>query len=151
MALLRLTLFSLLTLAATTSQAQKLDGLWVGHMIIGGLDGTERLPMQLYLTMDGRKAKGRTYVQLPDGEVLRMDLEGQFYRDGSMKLEEVNFAGDPNNDIMPEFSRQYQISLSDDIWNPRLKGYWQEITEEVFKPGRRLGRMVLKREEPDGA
>ena len=135
----------------TCASAQNLDGLWEGTMLVGGLEGTERLPMQLYLTMKGKKAKGRSYVQLPDGSTLRMDLEGTFFRDGSMELREVKFAGDPTNDLMPEFNRQYQIVLSDDIWSPVLNGYWQEVTEEVFKKGRRLGRMVLSRRQEDGA
>lgn len=143
----------LILFSSTGASAQyaKLDGLWEGTMIVGGLEGTQRLPMQLYLTTKGRKVEGRSYVQLPDGSILRMDLKGSFFRDGSMELKEVAFAGDPVNELMPEFNRQYQIVLSDDIWNPVLNGYWQEVTKEVFKKGRRLGRMNLNRRSPDGA
>ena len=120
-------------------------------MVIGGLEGVERLPMQLYLTTKGRTVEGRSYVQLPDGSVLRMDLSGAHFRDGSIELREVAFAGDPENDLIPEFNRQYQIVLTDDLWDPALNGYWQEVTKEVFKEGRRLGRMVLARRKGDGA
>ncbi|NJC27794.1 hypothetical protein [Neolewinella antarctica] len=133
------------------TQYAKLDGLWEGHMIVGGLAGTQRLPMQLYLKTKGRRVEGRSYVQLPDGTTLRMDLLGSFFRDGSIELREVAFAGDSTNELMPEFNRQYQILLSDDIWNPVLNGYWQEVTKDVFKKGRRLGRMELARRNADGA
>ena len=132
-------------------QNERLDGIWEGTMIVGGLDGTQRLPMQLYLKTIGRTVEGRSYVQLPSGSTLRMDLKGRLYGDGSMELKEVAFAGDPTNELIPEFNRQYQIVLSDDIWNPVLNGYWQEVTEEVFKSGRRLGRMHLERRAPDDA
>ena len=152
MPLPRFTFTLLITLLLfTCGRAQKLDGLWEGTMLVGGIEGTQRLPMQLYLTMEGKKAKGRSYVQLPDGSTLRMDLEGQFFFDGSMELFEIKFAGDPKNDLLPEFNRQYQIVLSDDIWNPVLNGYWQEITPVTWKEGRRLGRMNLKRRKEDGA
>lgn len=120
-------------------------------MVIGGLEGTQRLPMQLYLTTKGRSVEGRSYVQLPDGTTLRMDLLGRYHTDGSLSLKETAFAGDVNNDVMPEFNRQYQIILSDDIWNPILNGFWQEVTQDVFKEGRRLGRMNLARRKADGA
>ena len=133
------------------AQHSRLDGLWEGTMIIGGLEGVERLPMQLYLSTEGRTVEGRSYVTLPDGSILRMDLRGQHFRDGSIELREVAFAGDPVNDLMPEFNRQYQIVLTDDIWDPVLNGYWQEVTKEVFKKRRRLGRMALERRKTDGA
>ena len=144
-------LIPLLLCTRASAQSSRLDGLWEGTMVIGGLDGAEKLPMQLYLKTTGRKVEGRSYVQLPDGSTLRMDLRGTYFRDGSMELKEVAFAGDPTNELMPEFNRQYQIVLSDDIWAPILNGYWQEVTKEVFKSDRRLGRMNLVRRKAEGA
>ncbi len=144
-------LLSLTFLALAPAQNSRLDGLWEGTMVVGGLNGTERLPMQLYITTQGRKVKGRSYVSLPDGSTLRMDLKGEHHFDNSISLYEVAFAGDPLNEIIPEFNRQYQIILTDDIWDPVLKGFWQEVTEVTFKKHRRLGRMTLARRKVDGA
>ena len=69
-------------------------------------------------------------MTLPDGEVLRMDLEGVLYGDQSMQLREVKFGGDPNNDILPEFNRQYQIVYKPDLYDSELRGFWQEVTPE---------------------
>jgi len=112
-----------------------LDGTWEGTMTIGGIYSHEALPMQLYLTTTNGVVKGRSYVQLPDGSTLRMDLEGKVYKDGSIRLLET----------------KYQILFNDDIWNPVLKGFWQEIQEEIFDPNRRRGRMTLKRRKAAGA
>ena len=136
---------------SVSAQTSRLNGVWEGTMVVGGLDGVERLPMQLYLKTKGRNVEGRSYVQLPDGTTLRMDLKGTYFRDGSMELREVAFAGDPTNELIPEFNRQYQILFKDDLWDPKLKGYWQEVTEEVFKKNRRLGRMQLERRVADDA
>lgn len=128
-----------------------LDGTWEGTMTIGGIYSHEALPMQLYLTTTNGVVKGRSYVQLPDGSTLRMDLEGKVYKDGSIRLLETAFAGDEFNERLPKFSRKYQILFNDDIWNPVLKGFWQEIQEEIFDPNRRRGRMTLKRRKAAGA
>ena len=120
-------------------------------MTVGGIYSNEALPMQLYITTEGGEVTGRSYVTLPDGEVLRMDLSGYLYGDRSIQLVEVSFAGDPANDIMPEFSRQYQIVYRPDIWNSELRGYWQEVTDLTFSDGRRMGRMTLSKQKRDGA
>ncbi len=115
-------------------------------MTVGGIYSDEALPMQLYLTTseDG-VIEGRSYVTLPDGRILRMDLEGQLYGDRSMGMMEIAFVGDGDNAIMPEFNRQYQINFKPDLWESELRGFWQEVTDETFKGTRRRGRMVLKK------
>ncbi len=127
-----------------------LDGLWEGTMTVGGIYSSEALPMQLYITIEGSEIKGRSYVTLPNGEILRMDLLGYYYGDRSMTLVEVAFAGDVENEIMPEFNRQYQIVYRPDIWNSELRGFWQEVTDLTFSDTRRMGRMVLKKQKREG-
>ena len=142
----------LLFLLPTLSVAQtSIDGLWEGTMTIGGIYSTEALPMQLHITVEGNEIEGRSYVTLPDGEILRMELRGVFYRDRSMSLLEVSFAGDPDNDIMPEFNRQYQIVYKPDLWDSELRGYWQEVTMDTFRESRRGGRMVLTKRKSKSA
>jgi len=128
-----------------------LDGTWEGFMTVGGIHSDKRLPMQLYLTSDGRDVKGRSYVQLPDGSTLRMDLEGRLHHDLSISLTEVAFGGDSENDIMPEFNRQYQVIFKPDLWDPRMQGFWQEKTTDTFGEKRRRGRMTLTRRKVKGA
>ncbi|MFT4750740.1 MAG: hypothetical protein ACI92C_001604 [Neolewinella sp.] len=147
----RILLFPFVLMLAFALPAQNtLDGTWEGFMTVGGIYSDQQLPMQLYLTSEGSEVKGRSYVQLPDGSTLRMDLEGHRYRDLSISLIETDFAGDATNDIMPEFNRQYQIIFKPDLWDPHLRGFWQEETEEAFLPKRRRGRMRLTRRKTKG-
>jgi hypothetical protein len=147
----RTLLLPLLLLLVFALPAQSsLDGTWEGFMTVGGIYSDQQLPTQLYLTSEGKKVKGRSYVQLPDGSTLRMDLEGYRYKDLSISLIETAFAGDATNDIMPEFNRQYQIIFKPDLWNAHLRGFWQEETDEAFLPKRRRGRMRLTRQKTKG-
>ncbi|MEM1359479.1 MAG: hypothetical protein AAGF89_14835 [Bacteroidota bacterium] len=140
------------SLAINGLKAQSgLDGEWEGTMTVGGIYSNERLPMKLYLTTEGRSVSGRSYVQLPNGGTLRMDLEGYLYKDRSISLIEVKFAGDPQNNYMPEFNRQYQIIYKADLWDPQLKGFWQEVTDITFDEKRQRGRMTLSKRKGNGA
>lgn len=127
-----------------------LDGTWEGFMTVGGIHSDKQLPTQLYLKTTGKKVEGRSYVQLPDGSTLRMDLQGYLYNDYSITLIETSFAGDAHNEIMPEFNRQYQIVFKADLWDPKIKGFWQEQTEDTFGEKRRRGRMLLTRRKVKG-
>jgi hypothetical protein len=149
----KLLLLTLLLLLVGQLPAQLTpEGVWDGFMTVGGIYSDERLPMQLYLTAkEGNTYEGRSYVQLPDGSTLRMDLVGRIFKDLSIELIEVAFAGDAFNDVIPEFNRQYQIIYQADLWDPKLYGYWQEQTEETFGEKRRRGRMTLTRRKVKGA
>ena len=135
----------LLTFPCLLSAQATLDGLWEGTMTVGGIYSDEALPMQLYITVEDGVISGRSYVTLPDGKILRMDLEGQLYGDRSFSLYEIDFVGDSENLIMPEFNRQYQIVYKPDIWDSTLKGFWQEVTPQTFGEKRRRGRMTLRK------
>ncbi|MEL7161561.1 MAG: hypothetical protein AAFN92_12455, partial [Bacteroidota bacterium] len=137
---------ALFTLPGTCGRAQtSIDGEWEGTMTVGGIYSNQQLPMRLYLTTEDNVVKGRSYVMLPDGSTLQMDLQGFLYGDRSIGLREVKFAGDPDNDYMPEFNRQYQIVYKADLWDPQLKGFWQEVTELTFSNKRHRGRMLLSK------
>ena len=144
-------LLSLLLLPSCVLAQTSLDGLWEGTMTVGGIYSNEALPMQLYIITEGNEIKGKSYVTLPDGQVLRMDLSGYLYGDRSISLVEISFAGDADNDIMPEFNRQYQILYRPDIWNSELRGWWQEVTDLTFGNTRRRGKMVLKKQKAERA
>lgn len=142
----------LITALSTCGLAQnRLDGTWEGVMTVGGIYSDRALPMQLFLrTNEQRRVEGRSFVQLPDGTTLQMDLEGVLHGDQSITLKEVKFVGDPRNPVIPEFNRQYQIVFKDDLWSPLLNGYWQEESEETFGVKRRRGRMKLTRRKTKG-
>ncbi|MCP9236107.1 hypothetical protein [Lewinella sp. JB7] len=144
-------LFSVFLLPLLLTAQTSLDGLWEGTMTVGGIYSNEALPMQLYITTDGSRVTGRSYVTLPDGKVLRMDLSGYYYGDRSLSLVEISFVGDGDNAIMPEFNRQYQIVYKPDLWDSELRGYWQEVSDHTFSDTRRRGRMILKKQKKERA
>lgn len=128
-----------------------LAGVWEGTMTVGGIYSSQELPMELYLLVDGKKIEGRSYVRMPDGTVVQMNLKGTYHFDHSMSLQEVEFVGNPTNDYLPKFSRQYQMVWKADLWNAGLNGFWQEITEQTFDHYRRRGRIKLKKVKNPGA
>ncbi|NJB85006.1 hypothetical protein GGR26_000751 [Lewinella marina] len=144
-------LLSFLLLPVCLKAQPALDGLWEGTMTVGGLYSDQALPMQLYLTIRGQQVTGRSYVTLPNGNILRMDLQGYLYHDRSLALAEINFVGDSDNDVIPEFSRQYQIVYKPDLWDSTLKGFWQEMSTEHLGKDRRLGRIVLRKQKQERA
>ena len=87
----------LLLLPCLLTAQTSIDGLWEGTMTVGGIYSNEALPMQLHITTTEDSIHGRSYVTLPDGEILRMELKGQLYGDRSFTLTEVSFAGDEHN------------------------------------------------------
>lgn len=148
----RLLLISSLLFAILTSvEAQvTLSGAWEGTITIGGIHSKRALPMELYLIVKGRRIEGRSYVRTPDGELIRMDLEGDYYSDRSMSLREVRFAGDTINDYLPRFSRKYQLRWRADLWDSQVTGFWQEVTEKSFNNFRRRGRIELRKAKDGG-
>ena len=143
-------LLSLISAPALVAQVT-LSGEWSGTMTVGGIYSNRQLPMKLFIVEKDGGVEGRSYVTLPSGEVLRMDLRGALYGDLSMQLVEVKFGGDPHNDILPEFNRQYQIVYRPDLYDSELRGYWQEVTPETAKANRKRGRMLLRKVKGKGA
>ncbi|MEL6141245.1 MAG: hypothetical protein AAFU67_06475 [Bacteroidota bacterium] len=145
-----LLLFIVVLFPMSLTAQRGLEGVWEGHITIGGIYSDQKLPMQLYITLNGRKIEGRTYVQLPEGETIQMHLTGRLYFDNSMELWEEHFVGDEDNAYLPKFNRQYQIMWKRDLWNAELRGYWQEVTENTFDKFRQRGRIKLKKQKSRG-
>lgn len=141
----------LLSLPTMLCAQVSLSGSWEGTITVGGIHSSQELPMELYLIVKDRYVEGRSYVRMPDGEVLQMDLVGTYFGDHSMSLREVKFVGDIENDYLPKFSRQYQLIWKADLWDAQVKGFWQEITSETFDNYRRRGRIKLKKVKDPGA
>lgn len=128
-----------------------LAGTWEGTITIGGIHSSQTLPMELYLIVKGNFIEGRSYVRMPDGTIVQMNLQGTYHHDHSMSLREIKFVGDPRNDFLPKFSRQYQLVWKADIWDAEIKGFWQEITDKTFDNYRRRGRILLTKVKSPGA
>lgn len=144
-------LFNILILATTSADAQvTLAGAWEGSITIGGINSSQSLPMELYLIVKGNFIEGRSYVKMPDGKIIQMNLEGTYHYDHSMSLREVEFVGDPRNTYLPKFNRQYQLVWKADLWDAEITGFWQEITRKTFDNYRRRGRIKLKKVKDPG-
>ena len=146
-----LLLSSLYIVPAVTTAQTSLDGAWEGEMIVGGIYGTERLPVQMFITLDDGMVTGRTYIKLPDGELVQMNLTGRMYRDRSMEMVETDYVGSEDNAYFPLFNRQYQLIYKPDLFDSELQGFWQEVTEDTFNKFRKRGRMRLRKVEVKGA
>lgn len=129
---------------------KSLEGQWEGLITTGGLYSGEKLPMQIYLTIKGKRVEGRTYIVVGEGQTVQMDLVGRLFNDGSIQLEEVKYVGDENNDYFPKFNRQYQLAWKRDLWDASLNGYWQEVTNKTFYNFRERGRITLKKVKESG-
>ncbi len=118
----------------------------------GGIHTEEGHRFQLYLEVDGKNIKGRSYIHIRKDSILQMNLSGTLYNDNSIYLREV----DPKLTEAQEkaveegvprshFSRKYQFIYKRSIWDPSLEGYWQEVTPLIFNYERERGRVKLEK------
>ena len=138
----------LLFLIVASGTAQKgLAGLWKGKITKGGIYSEEGYDFELYLEVDGKKIKGRTYVYISKEEVIEMQIRGYIYNDPSMNLYECEFIPQPEQGLPPDFDRKYQLIFHDSAFESRvtLNGYWQQMTPMPFMPERKRGRIMLKK------
>ncbi len=148
---MKTSLFTCCLLLCFALAAQKgLEGLWEGSITRGGIYANTKLPLQIYLTVEGKEVAGRTYVMIAEGKTVQMDLRGKLFNDNSIQLTEIKFVGEEKNDYFPKFSRQYQLSWKRDLWDARLEGFWQEVTSETFHTFRERGRLELRKKKTDG-
>ena len=134
------------------NQLAGLNGLWEGIITEGGIYSNEGHRFQLYLEVNEKYIKGRSYIYVSTDSIVQMELRGQRYQDNSIYLEEV----DPTwtqeeEDAIEEgaspkqFSRKYQFIYKRSIWDPSLEGYWQEVTPTPFHFKRERGRIFLEK------
>ena len=130
----------------TAGFAQKgLEGLWEGTITKGGIYSEAGDRVELFLEVEGSKISGRSYVHMPDGKVVEMELKGSFYQDRSIYLEDIEFVPPADSSYVPPFSRKYQLIYTRSIWNNKLEGYWQQIIPTPFHSSRKRGRIFLKK------
>ena len=149
---------AILTIALATVlflplNAQKgLEGLWEGTITKGGIHSDKGHRFQLYLEVNDKYIKGRSYIYVSADSIVQMELRGQRYNDNSIYLEEVDPTWTQAEEEAisqgappAQFSRKYQFIYKRSIWDPRLEGYWQEVTPTPFKLKRERGRIFLER------
>ncbi|MCB9080202.1 MAG: hypothetical protein H6555_00645 [Lewinellaceae bacterium] len=137
-----------LVLSVTTSlSAQRiLEGQWRGTLT-NGLSSNQGYPFELFLKVDKQKVSGRSYVYLPDGKFIEMEVHGVIYEDFSIYLEDLRLVAAPDRPI-PDFLRKYQLAFKGDIWKKNLYGYWQEVVDDdPTSKRRRLGKIVITKVE----
>ncbi|MCB0546734.1 MAG: hypothetical protein KDD19_04050 [Phaeodactylibacter sp.] len=149
---------AILTIAFTAAlllplSAQKgLAGLWEGTITHGGIYSTNGHRFQLYLEVNEKYIKGRSYIHVTADSIVQMELRGQLYNDNSIYLEEVNQEWTEEEEAAIEegaspeqFSRKYQFIYKRSLWDPSLEGYWQEVTPMPFHFKRERGRIFLEK------
>jgi len=147
-----LTLFVLLFFALSTLTAQKgLAGLWEGTLTWGGLHNTQTYKFELLIQVEGNKVRGRSYIHLPEGEVLEMDVRGYFYQDRSIAFRDIEFIPPVGSELDPRFYRKYQLIYNRSIFGSTLEGYWQEIITSPFDEYRDRGKITLKKKDASKA
>ena len=142
--LIGLSLFCLSSLSAQ----KDIEGLWEGTITIGGIHSNDSYKFQLYLKSSGRKITGKSIVHLGNEEYIEMDVWGTWHGDRSVYMEEFKFIpviGKEEEGQKAPFYRKYQFIHNRSIWESKLEGYWQEITNDTFGQKRKRGRITLKR------
>ena len=140
-----LTLVAFLCVSSFAIAQSGLEGTWKGTMTVGGLESKKTVPFELFLQQKGAKIEGRSYIYLEDKTVIEMEVKGSLFGDLSIYLKETDYIEDPTSDYQPEFNRKYQLLYKPSIWNTKMEGYWQELTDHYFSEKRRLGIIRLKK------
>ena len=120
-----------------------LEGLWEGVMTEGGLHGNDGYKFELLIRLEGSKIEGRSYVHLEEGKVIEMDIRGYLYQDRSIHLQDIEFIPAAGSELLPPFSRKYQMIYTRSIWESKLEGFWQEMIVTPFDERRERGRILL--------
>lgn len=137
----------LLLCVASVSAQRGLAGVWKGKITKGGIYSNDGYDFELYLEVDGKNLRGKTYVYLPDNEVIEMQVRGYIFNDRSLDLYEYEFIPQPEQGLPPDFDRKYQLVFKNSAFESQisLNGYWQQVTPQPFMPERKRGRIFLKR------
>ncbi|MFK7933814.1 MAG: hypothetical protein AB8G22_09900 [Saprospiraceae bacterium] len=142
--------YSLLLLLFCTASLfgqRGLAGVWKGKITKGGIHSSEGYDFELYLEVDGKDLRGKTYTYLPNNEIIEMQVRGYIFKDRSLNLFEYEFIPQPEQGLPPDFDRKYQLVFKNSAFESQisLNGYWQQVTPMPFMPERKRGRIFLKK------
>jgi hypothetical protein len=140
-----LTLSFLLGTSLLLSAQSRLEGLWEGSITLDGIYSSKEHRFQMLIRYNSGSISGRSYIYLPNGEILEMEIQGRLYDDWSISVYDIKFIPIGGSSLKPPFKRKYQLLYQTSIWETTLNGYWQEIKEEALDKKRHLGRITLKK------
>ena len=150
MRLLNACIILLLVPYALTAQAP-LAGLWKGEITFGGLHSQKSYPFELFLEVDDDQLKGRTYIHIGSDDIIEMEVLGRIYFDRSLSLREYEFIPVEGSQVLPPFSRKYQMIFNRSVFGSTIEGYWQQDHIEPFNVRRDRGRIRLEKMEASKA
>lgn len=149
-----LTIALAIVLSFPVSAQKGLAGLWEGVITEGGIYSTAGHRFELYLEVDGKRIKGRSYIYIGRDSIVQRALQGYFYQDRSAYLEEVDPSRIPEEEAATEqgappgkFTRKYQFIYSRGLEGSSLEGYWQEVAPLPFDVKRERGRIFLEKKK----
>lgn len=146
-------IFALIAICLQPLHAQKgLAGLWEGTITEGGIYAAGGHRFELFLEVNEKYIKGRSYIYIGQDSIVQMALRGQMYNDRSVYLEEASpnwrreEEGAIGAGVPPKgFTRKYQFVYKRGLEGSSLEGYWQEVTSMPFHDKRQRGRIFLRR------
>ncbi|MCG8326547.1 MAG: hypothetical protein MI974_02620 [Chitinophagales bacterium] len=148
----RLLIACFLCISMASFAQSGLAGIWEGTITYGGIESQTGYKFELFLELEGKYIKGRSYIYIRPDSIIHQDLSGRMYEDRSIYLKEVNVDySDPESfdsrDEVPEdlFVRKYQFIYNRSIWDSSIEGYWQEMIPTPFDYRRDRGRIKLKK------
>lgn len=142
-----LTFAVFLFISTTTHAQQYLPGLWAGTLT---QEDTE-YRVEIYLVRKRQKLTGRSYIYLPDGEIVEGEIKGKLHQDLSMNIYDMKIVR-PNelNDSL-HFPRHFQLLYRRSFNEMKLTGYWQDWHHSAGDAKRKQGKIKLERKAPGKA
>lgn len=135
----------LLLITNLSAQARHISGLWDGHLYLN--QQRYNIEMNLHVSQDDGKISGFTSVDLPDGRVVEMKINGQLHMDRSITVKEFKIVNQEELEGVDWYKRDFQLVFKRDLWEMTLEGYWQEQIPQVVNDKTRIGRIFLKKRE----
>lgn len=140
--------FTLLLFISTTINAQQyLPGLWAGTLT----QENQEYRVEIFLIRKRQKLTGRSYIYLPDGQIVEGEIKGKLHQDLSMNIYDMKIVRPDvlNNSV--HFPRHFQLLYRRSFDEMKLTGYWQDWHHSAGDPDRKQGKIVLERKAPGKA
>lgn len=140
--------FAIFLFISTAANAQQyLPGLWAGTLT---QENTE-YEVEIFLIRKRQKLTGRSYIYLPNGDIVEGEIKGKLHKDLSMNLYDMKIVRpDDLNDTI-HFPRHFQLLYRRSFNEMQLTGYWQDWHHPAGDSKRKQGKIVLERKAPGKA
>jgi hypothetical protein len=140
--------FALFFFISTAVQAQQyLPGLWAGTLT---QENTE-YKVEIFLIRKRQKLTGRSYIYLPNGEIVEGEIKGKLHKDLSMNIYDIKIVRPNKLDKSIHFPRHFQLLYRRSFDEMKLTGYWQDWHHSAGDLKRKQGTITLERKAPGKA